>query len=188
MQLPIQITFRGIPPSAAIESTIRDKAAKLDVLYDRIMGCRVVVEAPHRHHHQGKLYHIRIDLTLPGGELVVNRDPAQHHASEDAYVAIRDAFDAAARQLENHARRRRADVKTHETALHGRVAKLFTEHDYGFIESSDGREVYFHRNSVLDDAFPKLAQGDEVRFTEEEGEKGPQASTVRLVGKHHPIG
>jgi cold shock CspA family protein len=188
MQLPIHITFRGIPPSEAIERKIRDKAAKLDLLYGRIIGCRVVVEAPHRRHHQGKLYHVRIDLTLPGGELVVNRDPAQHRAYEDAYVAIRDAFDAAARRLESYARRQRADVKTHEAALHGRVEKLFGEQDYGFIESSDGREIYFHRNSVLDDAFSKLEQGDEVRFAEEEGEKGPQASTVRLVGKHHPIG
>jgi len=189
MQLPLQITFRGIPPSAAIESKIRSKSAKLDVLYDRIMGCRVVVEAPHRRHHQGRLYHVRIDLTLPGGELVVNRDPAEHHAYEDAYVAIRDAFDAAARQLEDYARRQRADTKIHEPAAasHGRIAKLFTEEGYGFIATSDGREIYFHRNSVLDDAFSRLAVGGEVRFSEEDGDKGPQASTVRLVGKHHPI-
>lgn len=190
MQLPLQITFRDIPPSPAIESKIREKAAKLDEFYDRIIGCRVVVEAPHRRHHQGKIYHVRIDLTLPGGEVVVNRDPAEHHAYEDAYVAIRDAFDAAARQLEDYARRQRADTKTHEpgSAPHGRVAKLFTEEGYGFIEVSDGREIYFHRNSVLDDAFDKLAVGSEVRFAEEEGNEGPQASTVRFIGKHHPVG
>ncbi len=185
MQMPLQITFRDMKPSAAVEDRIRERATELDQFYDRIMRCRVVVHAPHRHHHQGKLFHVRIDLTVPGAELVVNREPAMHHAYEDVYVAIRDAFDAAQRQLADYARRQRGDVKVHEIAPGARVAKLFPEEGYGFIASADGTELYFHRNSVLNDAFDRLEVGSEVEFVEEPGDKGPQASTVRVVGKHH---
>ena len=183
MQLPLQISFRDMEPSAAVEAKIRERAGKLDRYYDRIMGCRVVVEAPHRRHHQGKLFHVRIDLTVPNGELLVTREPAERHAHEDVYVAIRDAFDAAQRRLAAHASRQRGDVKLHEAPAHARVAKLFPAEGYGFIETPDAREIYFHRNSVLDEAFDALEVGSEVRFVEEAGERGPQASTVRLVGK-----
>jgi ribosomal subunit interface protein len=111
MELPIQITFRGMPPSTAIEAKIRERAAKLEAFFDRITSCRVVVEEPHRRHHQGKLFHVRIDVTVPEGELVVSREPHQHHAHEDVYVAIRDAFNAATRQIEDYARRRRGEIK-----------------------------------------------------------------------------
>ncbi len=188
MKLPLQITFRDIPPSDAVESRIREKAAKLDELYEHIMSCRVVVEAPHRRHHQGKLYHVRIDITVPDDELVVSREPHERHAHEDVYVAIRDAFDAAKRQLEDYVRRHRSYVKTHEAQPYGRVLRLFPEQGYGFIESADGREIYFHRNAVLDGAFERLRVAAEVRFVEEHGEQGPQASTVWLVGKHHVVG
>jgi len=86
------MTFRNMPPSQAVEAQVRDRAAKLDLFYDKIMACRVVVEAPHRRHHKGKLYHVRIDMTVPGGELVVKREPSRHAAHEDPYVAIRDAL------------------------------------------------------------------------------------------------
>jgi len=123
MQLPLQITFRNIPPSPAIDANIRKKAAQLDHFAEHIMACRVVVEAPHRRHHQGMLYHVRIDLTVPGGELALSREPAADHAHEDVFVAIRDAFDATVRQLEDHVRRRRARTKltshSHMDASHG---------------------------------------------------------------------
>jgi ribosomal subunit interface protein len=180
MKLPLQITFREMPPSPAIEAKIREKAARLDRFAQHVMSCRVVVEAPHRRHHQGKLYHVRIDITLPGSELVVSREPAAHHAHEDVYVAIRDAFDASSRQLEDYVRRQRGKTKRHESPEHGYVARLAPDEDYGFIETPDGREVYFHRNSVLADGFDRLAIGDQVHFVEELGEKGPQASTVRV--------
>ena len=183
MQLPVQISYRGMEPSAAIEAKIRERTEKLDRFYDRIMGCRVVVESPHRRHHQGKLFHVRVDLTVPGGELAVTREPAQHHAHEDVFVAIRDAFDAAQRQLEDFARRQRGDLKIHEGPPSGRVSKLFPDEGYGFIESSDGAEIYFHRHSVLEDAFDRLTVGSDVEFVEEQGDKGPQASTVRVVDK-----
>ncbi len=183
MQIPLQISFRDMPPSAAVEAKIRERAAKLDRFYDRIMACRVVVEAPHRRHHQGKLFHVRVDLTVPGGELAVSREPARHRAYEDVYVAIRDTFDALQRQLEDYARRQRGALKAHAVPAHARVSRLFPDEGYGFIATPDGGEIYFHRNSVLDDAFGRLTIGTEVQFVQEDGEKGPQASTVRVVEK-----
>jgi ribosomal subunit interface protein len=187
MQLPLQVVFRNMAPSEAIEANIRARAQKLEQYYDRIMSCRVVVEQHHRHRHQGNLFHVRVDLKVPDAELIASRDPAEHHAHEDVYVAIRDAFDAVRRQLEDHARRRRGDVKMHAMPAHGRVIELYPGADYGKIETSDRRRVYFHRNSVIAGDFAKLAIGTEVRFTEEAGELGPQATTVRVIGKHHVV-
>lgn len=109
MQTPLQITVRNIEHSDALETRIRDKAQKLEEFCKHILSCRVVVEAPHKHHHQGKQFNVRIDIGVPGNEIVVNHD---HH--EDVYVALRDAFNAAKRQLEDYARKIRGDVKTHE--------------------------------------------------------------------------
>ena len=187
MKQPLEITFRDIPPSEALEADIRDKAAKLDQIYDRIMSCRVVVEAPHGHHHKGRLYHVSVDLTVPGEELVVNRTPHKNHAHENAYVAVRDAFNAAKRQLQNFAQKQRGKVKHHEAPDHGKIAELIPMEDFGRITSSDGQDIYFHRNSVLEKDFDKLEIGDEVRFAAEEGEAGPQASTVHVIGKHHIV-
>ncbi len=111
--LPVQITCRDLPPSDALRARIEKKAAELTQFDDRIVACRVLVEAHHRHHRKGKLYHVRVDLDVPGGEIIVDRDPGSAHEHEDVYVAIRDAFDAAARRLQDHAQRRRGDVKTH---------------------------------------------------------------------------
>jgi cold shock CspA family protein len=178
MQRSLQISFRGLQPSEAIEKAVREHAERLD-RFGPIMSCRVVVEAGHRRHHQGTIYHVRIDMTVPRGEIVVSRDPAEHHAHEDVYVAVRDAFDAARRQLEDHIRELRADVKHHEPARKtGRVQAIVAGERYGFITAEDGREVYFHANSVLDGGFEKLVVGNTVRFVEEEGEKGPQAASV----------
>jgi cold shock CspA family protein/ribosome-associated translation inhibitor RaiA len=182
MQVPLEITFRNMPPSAAIEAAIRDKAAKLAVFHDRITSARVVVETPHRQHRKGKLFHVRIDLRIPGRELVVSREPADHHAYEDVYVAIRDAFDGAKRQLRDCGHEMRGSVKTHEEPSSGRVARLHADDGYGFIETRDGREVYFHRHSVVGGDFARLRVGDRVRFNQELGEHGPQASTVHPDG------
>lgn len=180
MKLPLQITFHQMEPSAALEAQIREHAGRLDRFYDGIMACRVLVEASHRRHHKGNLYRVRIDLTVPGKELVVTRDPHEHQAHQDPYVSIRDAFDAVRRQLEDHARVQRAATKFHEPLPRGRIAKLFPDEDYGFVETADGREIYFHRNAVLGESFDDLTPGAEVDFVEEAGEKGPQASTVHV--------
>ena len=113
MQIPLQISFDGMEPSPAVEARIREKAAKLERFYDRIVGCRVVVEAPHRHQHKGKLYNVRIDISVPGKRLQVGHTGPHNQTHEDIYVAMRDAFNAAGRLLEDHARRMRGEVKTH---------------------------------------------------------------------------
>jgi ribosomal subunit interface protein len=113
MQIPLEISFRNMDPSPAVEARIREKAEKLERFHDRIIGCTVVVEAPHRHQHKGKLYTVRIDISVPGKDVVVDRTKPLNHAHEDVYVAVRDAFAAAVRRLEDHARRMRGDVKTH---------------------------------------------------------------------------
>ena len=187
MQIPLQITFRGIEGTESIEANIREKAEKLEQFAEHITSCRVVIDSPHKHHHKGKIFTAGIDITLPGGEIIASRHPDEHHAHEDVYVVIRDAFNAAARQLEDYVRQQRHDVKAHEVPPHGKIKELFPYADYGVIKTSDGREVYFHRNSVLIEDFDKLQVGDSVHFTEEMGEKGPQASSVHIEGKHHAV-
>lgn len=187
MQLPLQITFRDIGPSPAVEAAIRERAARLDRFHPHITGCHVTVEGGHRHHHKGHLYKVKISVTIPGGEIVATHAHPRDHAHEDVYVAIRDAFDAVTRQLEDRVRIKHGQVKSHAAPLHGKVVRLFPDH--GFIEAADAGEVYFHKNSVVDQAFERLEVGSEVIVAIAEGESpnGWQASTVRPVGKHHPV-
>ena len=177
MLLSPEITFRGLASTPAIEGKVRERVERFDRYYPRLMGCRVMIESRHRHHHKGKLYHVRIELTVPGDQLVVSRESDDNHAHEDVYVAIRDAFDAMERQLESFGRRRRREIKTHETpAQLGRVGEL--DWDHGRIETPEGRSIYFHRNSVLNDGFDVFQVGIAVRYVEAEGDEGPQASLV----------
>jgi cold shock CspA family protein/cytochrome c2 len=189
MQVPLQITFRNLDRSETVEAKVRERVDELERFYQGITSCRVVVEAPNRRQHHGRLYHVSADLRVPGGEIVVRRDPPEHHAHENIYVAVRDCFDALRRRLEEHVRRDRGKVETHEGQSHGRVIQLFAEERYGMIASVTGEEVYFHPHAVVDGSFERLNVGDEVRFVVHpgEGEKGPQASTVIPVGKHHPM-
>ncbi len=113
MIIPLQITWRDVDQSDALEKVLREKAAKLDQFCDSIVSCRVLVEASARHHHKGNRYRIRLEIEVPDDEIVVSRDPADDHAHEDIYVAVRDSFDAARRQLQDYAARRRGDVKHH---------------------------------------------------------------------------
>jgi ribosomal subunit interface protein len=188
MDVPLQISFRGVDHSDAVEQNIRERAQKFERFYDHIVACHVVVEAPHQHHHKGGLFRVKLDITVPDGELIVSRNPDQHHAHEDVYVALRDAFKAARRQLEDYARKRRGKVKTHDVPPHGRILALYPAMDYGTIQTQDGREIYFHRNSVVEAGFDQLEEQMEVRFHEEAGEDGPKATTVHVVGKHHIVG
>lgn len=188
MQTPLKIAFRNLDRSAALEADIGSHAGKLEHFHPGIIGCSVVLEMRHRHHRHGNHYHVRIDVTVPGATLIADREPDEHHAYTDAYVAIRDAFAGMRRQLEDHARREDRRVKAHEVPPHGRISELHPEEGYGRIETPDGRLVYFHRNSVVDADFDQLQIGAEVRFAEEAGDRGPQASTVHVPGKHHIAG
>jgi cold shock CspA family protein len=187
MAVPLQITFKGMEPSQALEARIREKAAKLERFEGDILRCHVTVEAPHQHHRQGHLYTARVEVFVPRGDVLVTHESPRDHAHEDPHVAVRDAFNVAVRLLEDHARKLDGRVKQHEAPqLRGRVARFEAEEGYGFIETSDGQEVYFHRNSLVGGGFERLQVGDEVRLAVAQGEKGPQASTVHRVGKHHP--
>lgn len=181
-----QVTFRDMEPSAAVDEHVRRRAAKLLTFHDRLQSCRVVVEMPHGHHHKGKRFHVRIDLTMPGGELVVGRDPPENLQHEDAHACIEDAFDDAERVLEDFVRKQRGDVKPHERSLHGRVKRVFPQQGYGFLESESGEDIYFHENAVLNGAFNRLTVGDRVRYADEMGDKGPQATFVELTRHARP--
>jgi len=179
MKTPLQITFRDIEHSEALETHIREKAEKLETFFEPIMSCRVVVEMPHQHKHQGKFFNVRIDIGVPGSEIVVNRD--RH---EDVYVALRDAFDAAKRQLDDYSRRLRRDTKSHSQEFTGLVARLVPEEGYGFIRRADGNELYFSFDNLVNVSFDQIKAGDEVKFIEEMAAEGPQAKRVS-IGHHH---
>lgn len=176
MTFPLQITAHEVHLSEAMNTEIREKVGKLSQYYDRIVRCHVRVEVPVRTPHGNKVFQVRVTVTVPGTELVAN-----HHADDDFYIATRQTFDAMRRQLEEYARQRRGSVKTHEVPLLvGRVTKLVPAKQCGFLETPDGREVYFHRNSVLSPGFDAVTVGTDVRFVEEQGHEGPQASTVHV--------
>lgn len=182
MQIPLQITFHGIDPSPALEARARELANRLEKFSQQIMHCHVIIEAPHRHKHQGELYNVRIDITVPDREIAIRHTRPADHAHEDPYVALRDAFKAARRKLQDYERQVRLDVKAHAGMPHGRICELDPQRDFGRIEADDGRLIYFHRNSILGGRFDDLKAGTEVRFAEEAGDRGPQASTVHVVG------
>lgn len=177
MQVPLQITVRDMPHSPALEQQIQKKARKLDQFYNRITACRVTIKVPQKHKHQGKLFNITIDLTVPGQEIVVKRN---NH--EDIYIALREAFADATRKLEEHVRKQRENGTYHPRKLliDGMIIRLFPQEGYGFIEANDGHEVYFNE-CVVNSKFSKLKLGTGVKFTEEMGMKGPQAAKVRLI-------
>jgi cold shock CspA family protein len=186
MQTPVDIAFRQCEPSEEIRSEIAAQAQRLEKFSPRITSFHVVVNGPHTRHRNGDLFQVQLRIAMPGRkDVVVDRQRGDAPEREDPRVAIREAFDAAVRQIEEAQREMRGQVKQHPVEDHGRVAKFLVDGDCGFIATPDGREVYFHRNAVLNGAFDRLTVGSDIRFVENEGVKGPQASTVRLVGKHH---
>ena len=181
MQTQPQISFDDLPVDEAVREAALEHVARLEKTCDRITGCHVVIGQPHRHHREGRLYSVRVDLVVPGTEIVVNRNHPADHAHEDVYVALRDSFDAARRRLEDHVRHQRGAVKRHLSRAEGRVTQIFPLQGYGFIETPDGREIYFHRHALSADDFRVVDVGTRVHFTEEEGDEGPQAASVEVV-------
>ena len=114
MTIPVQITFRHMETSAAVETRVRELANHLGVFSDRIQTCKVVVDSPHRHHHQGKVFNVKVQLVLPGEDVVVDMERPQRDGHEDVYVVIRDAFDAAKRQLQQRMAQLRNEPDRHE--------------------------------------------------------------------------
>lgn len=180
MKIPLQISSRKFTLTDRLIDIIKQKAAKLEQFYSEIIACRVMVEIPHRHKHHGVLYNVSIDLTVPGGELVVKREP-----NEDINIALREAFDAARRQLLTYSRRRRHDARDRSHATVGAISQdvaqistLFSEQGFGYLMAPDGREIYFSRNDLLDSDFDDLEVGRLVRFTESREKDMPRASGV----------
>jgi cold shock CspA family protein/ribosome-associated translation inhibitor RaiA len=180
----LEITFRGIEKTESIESLIRKKAAKLEQVCSDLISCRIAIERPQQHQRAGNPFRIRIDMGVPGRELVVTRESSKGDLHDPLSKVLGDAFDAARRKLREYAKRRQGEVKTHpEQETMAYVYKLFPEEGYGFLKTPDGREIYFHRNSVLNNEYDRLEIGTGVRFVAEVGEKGLQASTVLVVDK-----
>jgi cold shock CspA family protein len=186
MQVPVKITYKNLEPvyKESIEGEVSTLARKIEKFFPAIVSCRVAVELPHRRHQEGNLFRATITLNVPRKQIVASREHPFRQMHENIYVAVRHAFDDAARQLEEYSLKLSREVKAHDLLPHGVVTKIFRREGYGFIESFGGREIYFHKNSVID-GFGKLKKGAEVRFEEEEGEKGPQASTVKILRKAH---
>lgn len=180
---PIQVTFRDLPYSAHIEQDIHAHAEKINQFCKRFIHCRVVLTIPQNHKHQGKLYNVRINLLVPGKEIVVT-----HQENEDIKVAIRDAFDALIRQLEDYMRRRRGDVKTHDIPLQGFVVRIFPQENFGFIKGQDGNEYYFTANNIASTSFEHLAIGDMVQFLATVSGEGLQARRITLEKHNHLSG
>ena len=181
MQTPIEITLRDVPSSPTLQNLLRQQAKRLDRFCENLTSCRVAIERPHRHQQSGNPYRVRIEVTLPPRkDLVVVQDPEDNQKHTGLHAVIRRAFRTMERQLKDSTDLRRGDVKTHAEPR-ALVVRLFD--DYGFLKSLDGREIYFHRNTVLHGDFDNLEVGSEVRFEESAGEEGPQATTVQLVNR-----
>ncbi|MGJ3252720.1 MAG: HPF/RaiA family ribosome-associated protein [Elainellaceae cyanobacterium] len=185
MNVPLEISYRHVDKTEALESLIREKVEKLEDVCDHISSCRIAIEKPHEHPSSGTPYRVRIDLRVPPGhELAVDKSPGQGTQYQPLETLIREAFDAARRQLIELNERQHREVKHHDDQSMGAiVTKLFPEDDYGFIKTLDGREVYFHRNSVLNNDFDRLEIGTGVRIFATLRQKGLQASTVQIVNK-----
>lgn len=184
MNVPLEISYRNMTKTESVDRLIRDKVAKLERVCDHISSCRVAVEKA-QHKRAGNPYRIRIDMTVPPGhEVVVTRNPGEGRSHERLPTMLRKAFEAARRQLQDLTERQRGQVKTHPAQESNAVVlRLFRDDGYGFLKALDGREIYFHKNSVLHGNFERLEIGTGVRIVEEMGQEGLQASTVEIVDK-----
>lgn len=180
--MDLKIQFVGFPESEAVASAIQDHVDSLEKTCPQLLSCHVVVERPPRKQHQGGIYHIKIRMTAPGNIIVVDREPGLNHAHEDVYVAIRDAFFAARRRVDEYMRVLGGNVKVKNNSNHAKVLRISSDLEYGFLLTEDDREIYFHRNSVVTGTFDELTPGQEVRFAEDMGEKGPKATSVHVLG------
>ncbi len=186
MEVPLEITYRDVEKTDGLEDLISEKAEKLEQFSSNLISCRVAVERPHRRHRVGRNYRIRIYMVVPPGhELIVERVSTKADLQDPLPKIVRRAFNAAERQLKDLREQQRewyTEMEADVSAF-GLVTGIFYQEGYGFLKTLDGQEVYFHKNSVLHGEFDRLEIGTAVRFTEQQGEKGPQASTVEIENK-----
>jgi len=184
MQTPAEVEFEGVQVSAELRTAIDQHIAELESRFGRITAARVAVRGPGERHQTGGQYLVSIRLALPDGrEVDVGRTPKADERYGDLTFAVNNAFKRARRRLQDRARRMQGQVKNHETQPVGTVVRIDPSGEFGFLQAADGHEVYFNSKSVLDSA-SSLAPGTRVSYVEEIGEKGPQASTVKILGKH----
>ncbi|MEL6912312.1 MAG: HPF/RaiA family ribosome-associated protein [Cyanobacteria bacterium J06648_1] len=190
MQITPEITYRNLEKTAAIHSLIEEKIAKLEQFCDYINSCRVVVEKAHDHPDSGSPYKVSIDITIPHGrEIAVSQNPDQGKQYPPLETVIRDAFEAARRQVVGLSTEQKGERKMHyEQEISAIITKLFPEQGYGFLKAVDtGEEIYFHHNSVVNEDFSNLEIGNGVRFKETQGEMGLQATTVQVIDRQSSV-
>lgn len=185
MQVPLEISYRGIEKTDDIDTLVRQKVAKLEQVCDFLISCHVAIEKPQKHQRQGSPYRIRISMRVPPEhELIVKQEPGEGDMHDPLSTVIRRCFQSARRELKKIVDLQRGEIKKHpQQEVGALVSQIFPEKGYGFLKTIDDREVYFHKNSVLHGDFDRLEVGTGVRYVEKEGEKGPQASTVQIVDK-----
>lgn len=185
MQTPVEIDFQGLDAKPELRSAIDKHITQLEERFGRVTAGRVMLKAPGGRHRTGGLYEINIHLSLPDGrEVNIARTPQRDERYSDLNFALNDAFKRARRQLQDRVRKLQGQVKQHDGPPIATVTRLDPSGEFGFLQTGDGHEIYFHRNSVLDDGFARLSVGARVTYVEEMGDKGPQASTVKPMGKH----
>jgi cold shock CspA family protein/ribosome-associated translation inhibitor RaiA len=191
MQTPVEIDFQGLQATEQLRACVTRNISTLEQRFGRVTACRVVIRGPSERHRKGGAFDVSIRLTLPQGrEVDIGRSEGRVKDADtdnrllDPVVALNDAFKRARRRLQDHARRMQGHVKAHDGPPVATVTRFDDAGGFGFLETPDGREVYFHKNSILDDGARNVAPGTRVTFFEEMGDKGPQASTVRVLGKH----
>ncbi len=184
MQTPVEINWNNMDPIPHISKRINDRVQRLEQFFGRITRCRVAVKAPHQRRRQGNQYEIRVVVTTPGGDLSINRRPGDDHAHFDLKVSIRDAFDAMERQLRRWKDEHSGRPEEAAAALQGRIGEIDHNAGFGQIDTTDGRSIYFHSNSVVTGDFDKLSVGDAVELVvaPRDDAEGLHASTVRSIG------
>lgn len=183
MDMPLEITYRNVEKTPDLDGMIRERAAKLEEFHDHIVSCHVYVDRPQKHQQSGSPYVVRLDIRIPREqEIIVKSNLGDGSVHDSVAKVVADTFEAAYRRVKKLREIQRREVKKHpEQEANAVVANILRDQGYGFLEATDGRKVYFHRNSVVQRSFEDLKPGDSVNFTEKQGDKGPQASTVRLI-------
>lgn len=187
MKRPLQIAFRNMASSESLEALVREKVARLERVRPDMIGCRVVLEVPHRAPESGKVpLAVSVEVEVPGRPMIVAKAEEDRRESKgDQTRAVTRAFDAAQRQLAMAAEVQSGAIKLHDSAGEaGVVVRLFPEQDYGFVEVKGSPDLYFTRNAVVGGSFDAIEAGVMVQVTRatSEGPMGPQASSVRLLG------
>lgn len=182
MQVPLEVTYRDVPKTDAVEALVQEKIARLERVCDHISSCHIAIEKAHDRPSSGSPYRVRIDLRVPPGhELVADQNPGEGTQYEPLEAVIRDAFEAAERQLKELNERQHDQVKTHPTqSVTGIVTQIFPEGDYGFLKTLEGQEVYFHRNRFSRMTLTALRLVLEFISLRKQESKAPRPAPLKL--------